>query len=254
MSTINDAWSALPASGSGHAHAAPIIHRTPEAPEIRMTIAGGPAPQSQAIPDPTDTTVADTFSVIQGAAAAFRRHLDQVHLERVRLTPEGQRQRIAEFKDSAAAKAVDAAATTMQQYRDAKAAEVERIREALSPCGDTASELRATRCWNRHKAVLDSAEGGGVSTAARQAITNADRVELGTLLEELPAYLESRGQPADWLDPLVAQVVPELGDAQRQYRDAERAAQVITYDATTLRKGFISGTVPACLVDPTKIT
>lgn len=67
-------------------------------------------------------------------------------------------------------------------------------RQDLSPCGDTATELRATRCWNRHKTVLDSAEGGGLSAAARQAITNADRVELGTLLEELPAYLASRGQ------------------------------------------------------------
>jgi hypothetical protein len=63
--------------------------------------------------------------------------------------------------------------------------------------GDTATELRAQRTWDRARRVLDSRDGGKLAHAAQQALSSADAAELGVLAEELPSYLQSRGLPTD---------------------------------------------------------
>lgn len=73
------------------------------------------------------------------------------------------------------------------------------------------------------------------------------------LLEELPSHLQSRGQPVDWLDKVVAQNVPELGAAERELAKAKRDATVLKYDAKVVRNGIRKGHPATNLLDPSKV-
>jgi chromosome segregation ATPase len=183
-------------------------------------------------------------SVIEQAHAAmvhahneFQKHIAKTEESRHLYTADGHRDQIAQFDNTQAAKAVDAAVTQVQERADKAAAQVDKVRRQLSPNGDTAAELRATRYWNRTKAILGNAkEGAGI--AAQKLIANADREQLGTLLQELPDYLQTHGQTSDWIDAVVAQAVPEYGAARTQLTKAQNALLVTRSNAESLRKTF----------------
>ena len=99
-------------------------------------------------------------------------------------TEEGYRDQIAKFTDTAAAKAVDTAVASVQARADKAAALVEKIRRDLSPNGDTAAEQRATRCWDRTKALLDSAKEP--SSTAQKLIAKASREEWAPCCKSCP--------------------------------------------------------------------
>jgi hypothetical protein len=266
--SINDSWTAAPASGSGHAQAAPAIHDTPEPPGPRMTIDGRPADALRApapaapAPSPADpaapnTSAADAFAAVQQADRAFRQHFGVIAEHADQLTPQGQQAAIRGFQESTAAQAVGATAEAVRKYRDQTAAEAARVRDSLSVEGDTAAELRATRAWQRHKAILDRAEDGKVGVVAQRAIADAaarnDRAELSTLIQEVPDYFAARGQDSGFLDAALRQAVPEYAEAQRVARDAERLHQVTVRNADALRGSYGTGRPPAVLVDPSAL-
>ncbi len=181
------------------------------------------------------SVVEQAHATIENAKTAYEKFLNGIPREH--FSSEGLKEQISKFADTDAAKAVDKAVEQVRERADKAAAQVDKVRKQLSPNGDTAAELRATRYWNRTKAVLDSAKEGAFG-AAQNLIANADREQLGTLLQELPSYLQARGHTSDWIDTAVGQVVPEYAQAAKQLKTANQAVIVTRSNAESLRKTF----------------
>jgi hypothetical protein len=176
-----------------------------------------------------------TFTHAKTAFEKFLNDLPQEHY-----SADGLNAQIKKFGDTDAAKAVDAAVTQVRDRADKAAKQVEKMRRDLSPNGDTAAELRATRFWNRTKELLDNAKEGAFG-AAQKLIANADREQLGVLLQELPSYLQARGQTSDWIDTAAGQVVPEYAQAAKQLKTANQAVTIAECNANSLRTMFANG-------------
>jgi len=203
---------------------------------------------------PTSTAdrsvVEQAHTTMTRAKAQFERHLRGI--ERSRYSAEGLRSEISSFASTDDARAVDQAVDQVRQRRDQAQAEVDQIRRGLSPDGDVAAELRASRYWDRSRRILDNLDSGKLLGAAQELLSTADRSELATLLTELGPYFTSRGQTTKWIEPTVARIVPEFGCARERLAEADKALQVVTYNAAALGRGFTEGRPPAVLADPGK--
>jgi hypothetical protein len=215
-----------------------------------------PDPHPDDIYQPTRVTaraVTVDGSVVEQGHAAFT-HAKAAHekflndIPREHYSADGLKAQIAKFAETDAAKAVDTAVDSFRGLEEAAGKQVEKIRRDLSPDGDTASELRAIRFWDRTKPVLDNAKEGALGRA-QKLITNANREELGTLLQELPAYLEALGQPTDWIDAAVGQAVPEYDNAIKRHQKAKQAHTIAKYNALSLRKAFAEGRSGSIITD-----
>jgi hypothetical protein len=184
------------------------------------------------------SVVEQAHATFTHAKTAFEKFLNNIPREHY--SADGLDAQIKKFGDTGAAKAVDEAVEQVRARADKAGAQVDKIRRDLSPNGDTAAELRATRYWNRTQAVLDTAKEGAFG-AAQKLIAEADREQLGTLLQELPSYLQSHGHTSDWIDTAVGQVVPEYAQAARQRHKAQQALTITEYNAKSLRKLFAQG-------------
>jgi hypothetical protein len=183
------------------------------------------------------STVEQAQAALTNAQKAFEQHISAIPAEHY--SADGLRQQINNFSDTDAARAVDTAVDKVRQRRDTAAEQIDTIRRDLSPDGDAAAEQRATRYWNRVKSVLDSrTDTGQTFKASEQALAGASRAELGVLLQELPSYLEARGQTADWIDAAVDQHVPELAKARSQHARAEKAYILTQHNAKVLHDRF----------------
>jgi hypothetical protein len=203
---------------------------------------------------PQDTSsssvVAQAHAVIQGASEKFGQHINRI--PHGRYSEDGFRSEIGAFADTDVARAVDKAVEQVRLRRDQAQTQVDKIRRDLSPSGDTAAELRASRYWDRTRRLLDNLNSPNLFGAAHDLISNANRAELGTLLQEIPAYLQARGQSTEWIDTAVAKAVPEYAEAREELTKADRALLVTSYNAKALRQGFNNGRPPAVLADPGK--
>ena len=179
------------------------------------------------------------------AKSAFDKFLNSIPLEHY--STEGLRQQVKKFADTEAAKAVDTAEAAVQARADQAADTYAKIREDLSPNGDTAAELRATRYWERTRALLDSAKEGAFGKA-QKLLAAADREQLGVLLQELPDYLEARGQTTSWIDNAVAQVVPEYATAAKRHQRAQQALLITKSNAKKLREAFAKGDMGTVII------
>lgn len=182
------------------------------------------------------TVVERAHAAFVNAVTQFEKHIGNVDM--ALYTNEGAKQRIQEFTGTDAAKAVDTAVDSVRDMRDKAAARVEHLRRELSPAGDTAAELRATRYWQRTIRQLDAKDGAQLFQLANDAMKSATREELGTLLQELPSYLASRGSTTEWIDPILGQLIPEYGRAHKQLTAAEKALQVTEFNAKQMRERF----------------
>jgi len=126
------------------------------------------------------------------------------------------------------------------------------VKRDLSPNGDTAAELRANRYRDRVIRRLDVKDPGQLFNAANEELAGATREGLGTLLQELPSYLQSRGVTTDWIDAAVAQVVPEFAAARAELKKAESAFQITRQNVGFLKQGFANGRPATVLADPAK--
>jgi hypothetical protein len=194
------------------------------------------------------TTLEQAHAAMLHAKKTFQKHVANTQADAHLYTPEGIAEQIALFKNTAAAKAVDRAVDSVRARRDQAQAQVDKLRKDLSPAGDTAAELRATRYWNRTKAILDASKN--THGTAQELIKNADRTELGTLLEELGPYLTARNITSEWIHTVVAQAVPEYGTATKQLKKAAAAVLLTESNARTLRRAFDTGQPNAVLADP----
>jgi len=198
------------------------------------------------------TTVQQAHAAIQHANSEFQKHVAATDAIREHFTPEGYQAQIGRFQNTSAARAVDTALESVTARRDAAAAQVDKVKKSLSPDSDVAAELRATRYRDRMLRTLDSKDPGQLFDAANDLIAGASREEVGTLLQELPAYLQSRGSDAAWLDAAVAQHVPEYAQARAQLKQAEAAFQITRSNAKSVREAFAAGHRTVIFADPSR--
>jgi hypothetical protein len=200
------------------------------------------APEVAAAAARTEGTVAQqAHAAIVHGQNEFRKHIEATDRIRGNFTDAGYQAQITAFQNTSAAKSVDSALESVTARRDAAAANVAQVRKSLSPNGDVASELRATRYRDRVVRTLDAKDRGQLFTAARELLAEASREELGVLLVELPPYLQSRGSTSDWIDAEVGRIVPEYGAAQSQLNRAEQAQQIVRQNAQFARNAFATG-------------
>jgi hypothetical protein len=211
-----------------------------------MTVGAVPRPGQQ------EPTVAQTsYNRIARANVEFQQHLDTCARDARHYSEEGQKDRIRALADSEAAKAVDAAENAAIEDERMKQQKVDEIRNEMNTnAGDAATQTLAQRYWEREQPILDALDAGKAAHTARQAMSRANPVDRAVLAEELPAWLESKGLPTDWIEPVLAQVNPELGQAKRELAEATHHRTVISFDANAVRTGIANGHPAYKLVDP----
>ncbi|MGV0607373.1 hypothetical protein [Mycolicibacterium sp. XJ1904] len=189
-------------------------------------------------PPRLEGTVAEqAHQAAEHAQAMLPRFLERI--DETKFSPEGLQDVYGQYEKTDAYKGFEKSVESVRNRRDQAAARVEHIRRELSPAGDVAAELRASRYWNQTKALLDTAKEGAFGRA-QKLLANADRTELGVLLQELPSYLEAKGHAADWIDDTVAHIVPEYGKAKRQLVNAEKVHQITQHNARIMREYIAS--------------
>ncbi len=219
---------------NGLAYSPPAEHRTYAPPTEPEPF---PAPRVSASAVKVDGTVLEqAFGTLVHARNEHQKHFDRTNEDRRMYSDQGFREQMARFKDTAAARAVDTVVDQVRSRRDEAQSHLVKVRRDLSPAGDAAQESRALRFWARTKAVLDASQTK--ENTARQLINEATRDEIGVLLEELPSYFTAQGSNADWIDPLLAQVVPEYGAARAKLVKANAAVQFTEAAAEALKRGF----------------
>jgi hypothetical protein len=128
-------------------------------------------------------------------------------------------------------------------------ARAEQIRRGLSPEHDTAGELRAQRALDRAIRKWDSHDGPKLAASVREDLLNADPTELAVLAREAAPYLESRGVPSSFVEPVLGEKVPELAQAEAELKKAKQAQTVTRHNASTVRNAIREGRLAAALAD-----
>jgi len=235
---------------NGISYSTPIDQRRyqepPVQPEWRAPKVAAPALKAEG------SVVERTHKAILHARDEQRRHIAETDVLRAHFTEDGYRARLAEFANTAAAKAVDTEFAAVTAHRDAALANVDKVRRDLSKNGDTAAELRASRYRDRVIRTLDAKDSGELYSTANELISAASREELGTLLQELSPYLRARGATVDWIDEAVAQVVPEFATARAQLKRAEAAFQITRQNMGFVKQGFANGRPATIFADPSE--
>ncbi|GAT04467.1 hypothetical protein [Mycolicibacterium fortuitum] len=228
-------------------------------PERDNYVAPPPPDEYRIDPQPVRVRAARTEgTVLEQAHAAivhayneFGKHLKAVDANKHRYSADGYREQVDAFNNTDAVKAIDQHVDRVRARRDEAQKEVNDAFRALSPNGDAAAESRATRYWNRAERLLDSTKGDKLGVA-RELVAKASREELGTLLQELPTYLQSVGSPSSWIDADVATTVPEYSAAKAKLQRAEQSLQLITADANRIKQGFVARRMGVPPTNPSK--
>ena len=120
---------------------------------------------------------------------------------------------------------------------------------------DVASQLSATRYWNRVQRSLDAIKDTPKLVAAAQSlVANAENSETPILSEELGAYLGSRNAPYGWLPDALAHRIPGLAEAQADAILKSRQHAVLAANHQKLQKAMASDTDVPPLLDPANQT
>lgn len=187
-------------------------------------------------PDP----VVRAYQTVKGTAAAAEKYLTSIDVDRY--SQKGLSEKVAQFEQTSAYAALDHAFAEVEATQARADANVAKVLADLSPDGDTAAELRASRYWDRTRRLLDGLpDTGKASIAARDLVAKANRTELGTLLQELGPYLQSRHMSPDWIDPMVAEVVPEYKKARDAAKRATQAVAVTRHNVDAVKRHISSG-------------
>lgn len=214
---------------------------------VPFSLTTGQPTQQQAQQKP-DTIAQQVFRGVRGVNAKLAQHRQDSFDPR--LTEQAQREKLAEFKTSDDAKAVDVFDVLADQLVAEKQAAYDAQFKSLTPVTDTAAELRAQRTWDREKAKLDALASEGERIAvARKTIDNcSDPATLAVLIEELPSYLETKSVDASWLPAVVAQKIPALGEAKTTLDKAVNCRTAI-HQANRMLRGAIATGSPLVSLD-----
>ncbi|MBU3064085.1 hypothetical protein KO481_21450 [Nocardia sp. NEAU-G5] len=195
-----------------------------------------PVPYSYAprVADGTVTARAhDTLERVADQFGKFLATIDPTHY-----TAEGMHAAIDRFTGSDADKAIDSALDEATALRDTANADAEYERQKLIIPGDAAEESRMSRYWERTRRILDGKNGiDALTPVLTQTIADANPSQLGTLLEELQPYLQSRGITANaHIEAELRRRAPLYVAALKRANAAEKSRQTIQYNAQTLRQ------------------
>ncbi|TEA06280.1 hypothetical protein [Mycobacteroides salmoniphilum] len=175
-------------------------------------------------------------AVFENVQKEFGKHLEATRKNEHLYSRDGFNQQIDLFQETPAAKAIDRAVEQVEARLVQATKDVETIHRSLSPNGDVAAESRAVRFWHRSERLLDSSKNK--FQTAQELVRNATDEELGTLLQELPAYLQSTGSTTEWLDQAIRQKAPEYGKAKDRLKRAEAAVLIVKSNADMTRKAL----------------
>ena len=170
-----------------------------------------PAQQEWRAPDVTAPAVKAEGSVVQQAHKAvvhahneFRKHLDATEAIRGNFTEDGYRAQVAEFQNTSAAKAVDAALESVVARRDAAAEHVAKVKRDLSPPADTAGELRSTRYRDRMHSPTRHQGKRRVVRGGQRAYCRRDAARIQRVIGRVPDLPAIPWRTSDWIDARVA--------------------------------------------------
>jgi hypothetical protein len=203
-------------------------------------------PNAQAISHPADSTAFQrSWAAAQHAADKLDSYVDSIEpaVHDRRYTPELVRDHIAEFAKSPAVQDMERRLAEVRTYAEAAEESVVRTRVSLERPGDTAEELRATRLWNRTQRTLDALPDGNVVSTVQKLIEDASPSDLSALLQEVPAYLESKGINTDFVDDAVAKASPKYAHARKMAAAGKQAVTIAEANAKRVRDR-ISTTYP----------
>ena len=197
-----------------------------------------------------DTPLAAAHAMMVDAHAQHRAWLDAVGRDAPRYSQDGLAQELHRFAESPAARSIDTAEQVFADREAAAQAEVAHIRRGMVTDGDSAAQTRAQRLWQRSKPLLDGQNPGKQVAIAQQMIRDADPVDRGTFLEELPAHFQAQGLPTSWIEDTAAEADPQLAQACQRLTSAQQARTIARHNAALLRKGIQNNCAPTALVDP----
>ncbi|MFC9517537.1 hypothetical protein ACFTSD_17570 [Nocardiaceae bacterium NPDC056970] len=143
------------------------------------------------IPNITTASYPDLYEHLETIAGAVKVAASSARSNPM-LTPAGQIDALR-AQDTRAGWTADVDAIEAELGRRIDAAAQAKAAAAPAPlaAGDVAGELRALRFWTRTRPVLDRADSP--RSAVIQMIESCGDADLGTAIEEAPAYLESNG-------------------------------------------------------------
>jgi hypothetical protein len=199
------------------------------------------------------TPVSRADARIYNAVEGFQQHVEFID-SRHDLSPEAKVAAVRAWGSTDAARDLDGAVSEVVQRRDEAAAKVDQERRKLTPELDTAGELRAGRIRDRAIRQLEGSDSTKLVATARHLIENADPAELGVLAEEVRPFLESKGAPTNWLEPVIANAAPDYAAKRAELQQTELALQVTRVKASTAKESFQRGNAPTSLglLDPTR--
>ncbi|MEZ0363417.1 hypothetical protein ACAG26_06890 [Mycobacterium sp. pUA109] len=154
-------------------------------------------------------------------------------------TSDNVREHIAAFADTEAGRAVTRSVETVRATAEAAQLAAQRaLGRIVGQEGDTAAELRNSRFWARTERLLDAIDNGAYLGKVSDLVRNANPNELGVLAQELPAYLESKGADAGFVDTLLAEAAPEYGAAKRRVTAANQALLIAEANQRHLQRRY----------------
>jgi hypothetical protein len=244
--SINSSWSLPPASAAGRQGAAAHVRVGSPSRPAAMSVNGLTVEQARKLAadkaaasrSSENTAAAELFTSQAAAASALKQHLDTVNAHADELTELGHRTAVAEFADSAPAKAaLSAPAVAREQLAQARQ-RVADIRSAVATPSDSPSAGRAVQ---RHEQRL-SASQNSVQTGREIISAARNAVELSAAVEAIESHHEATGKDGSWVNDELAHKVPELADAIAAEQQAAKVADVVAVNDHRLQRAIADGT------------
>jgi hypothetical protein len=116
-------------------------------------------------------------------------------------------------------------------------------------------EGRAGRVWARAVRLLDSKNGPAqIASAASDLVANADPTDIAVLRDELPAYLESKQAPFDWLPSALIAKIPGAAEAARDAKLKLKALAMLGSNHARLMSSMVKDTPAPPLLNPADVS
>lgn len=224
--------------------------RTPEPEHVPFTINGRDADAPPPIQLRADTPAQLTYQACQIAVSAQRTlntmagaEYDNGHGS---LTEKGLHDRMAEIRNSPAARVLDLGEQAMLNRQAEAQARYDQLIDAWAE-GDAAQEIRNQRLLDQTRRKIEAAKSSGerVAVAARELENAGNRAYRGLLADEYAAVFA--GTDTGWIESTMVKVDPELATAAKEKQLAAQSAAIGNYMVGAVRKGFVSGHPPTQL-------
>lgn len=218
-----------------------------------MTIVGTP-PQQSGQPAQPDSVVQQAFKRLLDVPKAQRAHIEAVNAQEYakpgsRVFDNDRRQReIADFANSREAQSLDDVEQVFERQLSAYQADYQSAIAAQSANVDEAAALRI-----RDRLIDRLSNSDSPALVARQLVSDAKPEELGVVLQEIPSWLETRGFPTDFIEPVLAGKCPDVAEKVASLRKAQQAAAIGRQTVNQIRTGIRNNSPAKHLMTPEQV-